>query len=413
MTQLLSQLSGLEWAEEVLQLPQCAQVTNDHGLVKQRGPRVKACIHWASAEENLWVENAAGTSQFSGPARQISYSLAKAAMGGQVLMTEAASREQLGRSEDSDFTYMRPLGYYETGPSVVLITQLEPPTWDFGKAGFSTPGFVNGLNWVREPPRSLVGPPGLKPIPELEPSNGDSNTGNAGVVQLSLVTMSFPTLKGKVPKRMADTISALLEGLAQTYCGYVTPLEVSSLDSRQVLFMSALNSVSALDLASRPWIADGACICVLRHVSCLLLSSYSAIMYVYWKTLFIGHCLPFLFWMQVRFCAGLQVALVHVPWEIEDEIFCGDEQLTVNGKPIFRGPRVAMVIASLPAGSFKWHSVAERTKSRRPLTAIEVQFQAPEVADSGNSVSFACCLKPIILACLWRALVFPSSVWLL
>lgn len=65
---------------------------------------------------------------------------------------------------------------------------------------------------------------------------------------------------------------------------------------------------------------------------------------------------------QVCFCAGLQMALLHAPWDPSDEAFFDKEEYSHNGRPIFRGPRLSMAVCCLPPGSCSW----ELPDARRP-----------------------------------------------
>uniref|UniRef100_A0A061RD42 Kinase-like protein n=1 Tax=Tetraselmis sp. GSL018 TaxID=582737 RepID=A0A061RD42_9CHLO len=318
--ELMSELAGADWPEEMLKLPNFGEVRSDQGFLQLRGPRLKAAIHWSNATENIWAENAAGGTQFYGRARYLAARIAAAAMPGQVLMTRPATEQQVGRSEDSGFAYMRPLGTYDVwkNQAPMLLCQLEPPPWDILKPGVLRHESVDGLERVDKHKHSLLAPPGM--VLQTMQAEGDelaekqSGSAASNAASLTVVLMSCPTFaRDDIAERVRLRISDTVEALAQIYCGYLIYKWPADQKLPQAVFLSTLNAT--------------------------------------------------------KFCAGLQLALLNAPWQIEDQRCFESEETTSAGRYIFRGPRVSMFISCLPRGSYKWRSVlrkSTRSLMRRP-----------------------------------------------
>jgi len=143
------------------------------------------------------------------------------------------------------------------------------------------------------------------------------------MVSLTVVIMQCPVLmKGSPPEDVLARVEDLVEAMAQTYCGYLVPYTGSQWQLPKVVFMTPVNAVC--------------------------------------------------------FCSALQLALLHAPWELEDQKYQDRAQLTVTGRAVFQGPRVSMLIAHLPSGSYKWAACVQKSRTRG-------QLQGAGLAPQGNS----------------------------
>jgi hypothetical protein len=253
-------------------------------------------------------------------------------------MTKPASNELLGRTETADFPHMSPLGLYavKQASEPMVLSQLEPAPWDMLHPGIAKPSFVDGLDKVGRCPSNLVAHPDpvterVQKQQEREKSSGETSATSASgaMVSLAVVVMDCPILtKGPAPDHMLALVDNLVEAMAQTFCGYLVPYTGVNWKLPHVVFMTPLNAV--------------------------------------------------------RFCSALQLALLHVPWEIEDQKFQDPVQLTVMGRAVFQGPRVSMLVAHLPPDSYKWISIAQKSRTRGQMAA-SIAFQRTSISSGVRS----------------------------
>eukprot|EP00951_Prasinocladus_malaysianus_P008956 scaffold65198_cov39-Prasinocladus_malaysianus.AAC.1 len=161
-------------------------------------------------------------------------------------MTKPACDLLLGRTEDAQYMNMRPLGYYafKHADMPILLSQLEPPPWDLICPGIARDGAIKNLDKVAPPPVGLIAPPGSSSFrdAELAGGPGDSDTTDYSSLSVSLVVMSCGTLDG-APDRMTSKIKALVDSLAQTFCGYVVPTNSKTFQLPNIVFLNPNNAV--------------------------------------------------------------------------------------------------------------------------------------------------------------------------
>lgn len=277
------QMMDVEWPREVLRLQECKEVRAPDGNWTYRGPRIRMGIHWA--EEGSVVQHIHQLTKhrvFTGPAFQITRDLCESASGGQVLMSHAVWERLRANMPSASFPVVEQLGAYRF------------------------PGWPDPL-WVYQVTQ-LLGKPLQRPVTVGGPLAGaDLVSEGAG---LGIVPVPTPrTSRGElafVSCRLAvEDCPAGVSGVALPYSFHIQLYEVLSTAAMQY---------------------GGYVFRLSESQGCYLLAFVTTV-------------------DAVRFCHTAQVLLMYSPWQQESKDWLGKEEKNgIDGKLLFKGPRVAMAI---------------------------------------------------------------------
>ena len=290
------QMLEVEWPRQVLRLPECKEVRGPDGRCSYRGPRVRMAIHWA-AEGSVLAHFHTLTKHrvFTGPAFQVTRNLCEAGKGGQVLISHQAWEKLRDNMASASFPVVEQLGLYklESWPEPVWIYQvtrlLSRPLYR------SNLMQDNGAAELVKAERIAEGT-GLKIIPPPTPK---SSKGTLAFVCCRLALESCPSgvrqkvdsdcsnYRIKVPSELHKKLYEALAATAMQFGGFL----YRSVDKHGYYYFVFSTAADAL-----------------------------------------------------RFTHAAQALLVFSYWATEFGDWYGSEELGADGKPLFRGPRIAMAI---------------------------------------------------------------------
>lgn len=287
------QMLDVEWPRQVLRLPECKEIKGQDGGLNLRGPRVRMAIHFAVEGSVLsHVHTVTKHRIFTGPAFQVTRNLCEIAKGGQVLMTHQAWNKLNHQMALASFPVVEQLGLYKlqswTDPILIYqITRLLGRSMhraSFG-AGFDARSLAGAIK--------IQDGAGLRIVPPPPPQSQKGNL-TFVVCRLALESCSVSDRQKKkscsqtdVPPGLHKRLLEILASSAMQFQGYLYRFGETQ-GQYFIVFESALNAV--------------------------------------------------------RFSHAAQALFLFSHWPVEFSEWYGSKKLGADGKPLFRGPRIAMAI---------------------------------------------------------------------
>jgi class 3 adenylate cyclase len=278
------QMMDQEWPREVLKLSCCQEVKNKVGQVIFRGPRLRMGLHWA--QEGTVAQRLHAITRhrvYTGPAFQVTRELCEAAAGGQVLLSQEAWARLSRDMAAACHPVVEQLGYFQ-------LESWSAPMWVYQLSGaLGQPierKFEKEVSSLELVSRGV----GLAVIP---PPQSLTNKGHLAFVACRLVHPGGEvgaSTTTTVPQPLSSTLYNLLASVAQQYGG-----------------------------------------CLFRtnhHRGCYLLAFADSV-------------------DGIRFCHAAQALLMYQeswPGGDASSEWMGAMEKLPDGRPVFKGPRLAMAV---------------------------------------------------------------------
>jgi len=282
------QMMDQEWPREVLKLSCCQEVKNKVGQVIFRGPRLRMGLHWA--QEGTVAQRLHAITRhrvYTGPAFQVTRELCEAAAGGQVLLSQEAWARLSRDMAAACHPVVEQLGYFQ-------LESWSAPMWVYQLSGaLGQPierKFEKEVSSLELVSRGV----GLAVIP---PPQSLTNKGHLAFVACRLVhpggevgASAAVSSTTTVPQPLSSTLYNLLASVAQQYGG-----------------------------------------CLFRtnhHRGCYLLAFADSV-------------------DGIRFCHAAQALLMYQeswPGGDASSEWMGAMEKLPDGRPVFKGPRLAMAV---------------------------------------------------------------------
>ena len=277
------EMMEIEWPREVLKLSGCEAIyskTGRHWIYK--GPRIRMGIHWANEGDIVQQFHSITKHRiFSGSAFEIARDLCEAASGGQVLLSHAAWENLRTEMRFGGFPVVEQLGSY-------MFKCSSRPVWVYQVRSLigrplQRPILPSAGN-LNGPERLHMGT-GLIIIPAPVPMNTKGDL-TFVTIRISREAISNNAEQDCIPSGVLDAVQESLLACSMQYEGYAFRLSPSG-----YFMFSFASCVNALKMSH-----------------------------------------------------AVQMVVMSVSWPSECQDWCGKEEVTPDGKLLYKGPRLAIGI---------------------------------------------------------------------